>query len=193
LTFALNQTQVTQFGSGTLGTVVLTQIAPTTVDVTVTAAPMLFINSGGPHTPFTFNTALTGLSVSFIQPLGGTYSKGAFSLSLGTGSNPGYGTFSNAIIDSAGNGKVDGYPGTLEFTVTLSSGISTTDFTGNAGGYFFSADLSDLSGNTGAVATFGAVVSGGGNTNPAPEPTTLMLLGSGLIGLGAMRRWKNVA
>src|SRR4029079_13994180 len=77
-----------------VGTITLTQINSTTVDVfvdlsdtTLPAPQYWFINTGGPHTPFAFNLAGTesGVSATFLQPSGGTYTFGVFSLSTGNG------------------------------------------------------------------------------------------------------------
>src|SRR4051794_21336016 len=68
-----------------VGIITLTQVSPTTVDVLVdltdTSAPNPeygFINTGGPHTPFTFTVAgpETGVSATFIQPTGGSFCPG---------------------------------------------------------------------------------------------------------------------
>src|ERR1700733_14884095 len=115
LTFNLDQISDPSIGSGSLGTVTLTQDSATTVDVTVAISPNLFINTGGPHTPFAFNTTLSGLSVSFVTPPGGTFAKGTLSYDAGGGSNTPYGSFSRAIDSSAGNGTVNGYGGILDF------------------------------------------------------------------------------
>jgi hypothetical protein len=192
LTFALNQISDSSIGTGTLGTVVLMQNSATVVDVTVSISPALFINTGGKHTPFAFNTALTGLSVNFITPTNGTYAAGTFSLNASGGENTPYGYFDYAMDSTAGNGSDKGYGGTLEFTVTRADGIDTTDFAAKDDGFYFSVDMSNGV-DTGAVATLGDVNSSGGNTNPAPEPASLVLLGSGLIGLGALRRRKHSA
>ena len=46
-----------------------------------------FVNTGGPHTPFAFNLAgsESGVTAEFIQPSGGNYTFGIFSLNLGGG------------------------------------------------------------------------------------------------------------
>src|SRR4051812_10871958 len=94
LSFDLDQISSAQIGSGILGTVVLTQIDDRNVDVKVTAAPRLFVNTGGSHTPFAFNNALSGLSVSsFVAPVAGVYASGTFSYNAGGGGNTPYGTF----------------------------------------------------------------------------------------------------
>src|SRR5258707_13704373 len=62
--FRSDQISSSAIGSGILGTVVLTQVDPDEVDVKVTVAPDLFVNTGGQHTPFAFNTTLSGLSVA---------------------------------------------------------------------------------------------------------------------------------
>ncbi len=182
LTFDLDQISDSSIGSGSQGTVTLTQESANVVDVTVSISPDLFINTGGPHTPFAFNISLTGLSVSFITPPGGTFAKGTLSYDSSGGSNTPYGAFSRAIDSSAGNGTVDGYGGTLDFTVTRAAGLSTTDFVSNSGGYYFSADVSNGK-DTGAIAADGPVT-----TIPVPEPASMAVLAAGLFGIPAYRR-----
>ena len=128
LTFNLNQISDPGIGSGSQGTVVLTQVSNTVVDVRVSIAPDLFINTGGPHTPFGFNNSLSGLSVSFVTPTSGIFAKGVLSYDPTGGQNTPYGTFGRAINSSAGNGAPGGYGGILDFTVTRALGLSTTDF-----------------------------------------------------------------
>jgi hypothetical protein len=174
---------------GNVGTITLTDINATTVRVLVDLLPGYgFLNTGGPHTPFAFNLANeSGVTASFLSPVGGTFASGAFSLNLSGGDNTPYGTFGVAIDSSAGNGSGNGYFGDLSFDVMRAGGITVNSFVANADGYFFSADLSDnpQNGNTGAQGWKIPV------TTQVPEPLTLALLGLGLVGMGAARRKRN--
>ncbi len=158
-----------------------------------------FLNTGGPHTPFAFTVAGSGaLSIStFSLPVNGVYTApngSSYTLSLNTagGANTPYGNYGVAIDSSAGNGSNNAYYGDLLLVLYRASGLDTNDFvTNGAGGYYFSADLTDGS-NTGAQAwTIRQIVTGPTPTR-VPEPLTLSLLGAGMVGIAGLRRRKRI-
>jgi PEP-CTERM motif len=138
---------------------------------------------------FTLAGTESGVSATFLQPPGGIYAFGIFSLSTANGGATPYGTFGISIDSTAGNGTSNAYFGDLEFNVTRASGFSTDDFIlnaaldpGSSGPAYFAADLTDGVGNTGSQAWITRT------TTYVPEPASLTIFGTAFGALAFARR-----
>jgi hypothetical protein len=185
----------TTIGSGTLGTVTLTQNGADEVDVVVKlAANTSFVDTGltKNHNAFVFNLnpyTLNHLHHSYTVVI--TSPLNTFVNASSPIGNTPYGTFSNGIdCSGCGSGASHANPGPLKFNVRDTTyGIALSDFVANSTinsleHYFFSADVIGPSGGTGNIASDEVV------TSPVPEPETyaMMLAGLGLMGFIARRR-----
>jgi len=161
-----------------MGTVNLHTVATGDVKVTITlVSPLQFVNTGLVNT-IDFN--ITGSPAITAN----TFSNANFSLSSGTaGSNhfDGLGNFAYTIqLNTAqgAGGAVNASP--LSFDI-LAAGLTDTSFSANSQGFFFGVDVYNPTRNTtGPIGTSGGVTT--------PEPSSMLMLGLGMLGLGLSYR-----
>lgn len=193
------------------------------VDVVVTLNNgALFINSGGPHTPFAYNLS-TPTVATFVTPAPIPGASGSqpnpapvpgFIGAIGPQGATPFGTFSNGIAyvvetpvinpipTDVQNGGGHGLAGPMEFRLY---GVTTANFVDNnpnGPGFFFAADLIACTGagtycTTGSFAADDITITDRGNAGgpAAPEPSTwaMMILGFAGVGFMAYRRRKHAA
>jgi hypothetical protein len=192
-TFTFTSCHVTGGCTGTsFGTVVLTQSGTSVNFDVVLGSGEFFVETGaGGKSLFLFNDSLSGSTITNISAtLNGVTVAIAGGLSGSTNVSPaimadGTGTFTAQVFcttESSCNGN-SGIPvNDLHFTVTNAT-LAQLE-TANANGNLFVADV---------------IFAGTGNTGPVdvsvPEPTTLLLVGTVLVGLGGAwrRRWSPKA
>jgi len=157
--------------------------ASATVTVTETLGPNENYAGTGAGDALDFNIAgaisITGITTGFTVNTVTPFTASAF------------GTFLDSVTCTACMGST-GPTGPLSFTVSSATGVTIASFIGNPT-YFFASDIaSTINGvtNTGNVASLG----GSGQPTPdAPEPATMVLTGSALIGAAVLTRRRRKA
>jgi hypothetical protein len=162
--------------------VVLDQVSSTDIKLTASllSPATYWAETGGPHRGFTFNLDVTGISVSNINS---PWDSGDVHL---TSTTDQFGSFTDWIDNGFETGTNSHYGGSLSFDITRAGGISFSDFIPNAvtGGYYFSADFLGQDGTGEGGLNGPGVITG----SPTPEPSSLMLLGTGIIGAAGLLR-----
>jgi hypothetical protein len=156
-------------GSGPFGTVSVTQVNSTTVQVSLMLAPLEVFAKTGAGSPFGYNL---NTAASLV---GGSLTSG-FAAGGSNGFAGGLGNFTNTILCPAcGNGtSTPQFSGPIQFQLT-GAGLTSANFVANANGFFFGADIG-VKNAAGTVLGTGVVGADSVSFSAVPEPGSVLLL-----------------
>ena len=199
VTYTFTSTAVGAFGAGPYGTVTLNDTGSDIAFTVALRSDMNFVNTGGPHSIFSFNSLgvsaaeITNILFNGVADLGVTV--------VAPGANQPFGDTFTLMLDCTGGGCSNGAGGAHDDPLTfIIKNAEYTDFGFMASGTtaFFASDviciIGNCNGSTGAIGVIdrdGGGGGGGGGGGDAPEPVSVSLFAIGLLGLAAARRRRS--